>query len=223
MTIVRSTLITLGIIVILFAFEFLFAFTFSSVISNNQLTANQNITGLYLILPYLITYSLVLIYFKFSKFNFCLTNKTIQIRIKILVFTIFLIVIGNKFVELPFFDWKILFNKYLGTSFVIGNYSDHRYSTSLLYLALNVVIISPFFEECIFRYYMVGGLLKKYNFLTSILTSSILFSLIHISSPRNLIPTFILGFTSAIIYYNTKKIIFSIILHLLYNFLWFIT
>lgn len=217
MTILKSVIITVFIIVIFLAFDFLF------IILNDDLTNYQTVSILYDISSHLTAYSLALLYFKLSKDNFPLTNSIDKRKNKALVFTIFLFLIASQLINLPFFDWKILSNKYLGKSFVLSKYSNYNYSTFLLFKGISALIISPFFEEHIFRYYIFGGLLKKYSFLTSVLISSILFSSIHLASPRNLVPTFILGIICAVIYYNTKKIKYSIYMHLLYNFFWFIT
>jgi len=91
---------------------------------------------------------------------------------------------------------------------------------SILYKAISAVIFAPIFEEFFFRKYMFSELLKKHSPSVSILISSILFSLIHLPSYRNLIPTFVFGVISSLIYMKTKNIFYPIILHFLSNLSW---
>lgn len=211
MTIAKSILITICIIISLSILGFSFT------LIDDQSKSYQNILGLFFIIPNLVIYSIVLIYLNKSRRNFSFCKNIIKLKQGNLIFIIFLLVLGSQLFNMPIFDWKILASKFLGKLIFIENYTDQKFNLLLLYKMLNVIIVAPLFEEYIFRYYIFGGLLKKYSFSVSLFTSSFLYSLIHLLTPINLFPTFVLGIASAVIYYGTKQIRYSILFHLLYN------
>lgn len=92
-------------------------------------------------------------------------------------------------------------------------------------LFFNTVLIAPVLEELVFRNLVLKNLIKKKNILVSILISSILYSFIHINLLSfNLVPVlngFLIGLIFSIIYLRFK-IIYSIIAHILFNFIWFL-
>lgn len=85
-----------------------------------------------------------------------------------------------------------------------------------VYSFITIVIAAPIFEELIFRGIILNGLLKKYSPLKSILISSILFGVIHLN-PWQFISALILGMFSGWVYYKTKKLTLSILIHAVNN------
>jgi uncharacterized protein len=85
------------------------------------------------------------------------------------------------------------------------------FSTFLL-----LVIAAPFFEELIFRGIILDGLLKKYSPATSILISSILFGLAHLS-PWQGASGFIIGIFAGWIYYKSQSLSLTMIIHAAVN------
>ncbi len=81
---------------------------------------------------------------------------------------------------------------------------------------LSTVILAPILEEIIFRRFIMGGLLTNYSVKKSIIVSTILFSLIHISPPQ-IIGAIFYGAYFGFIYYKTKSIILPILLHFTAN------
>ncbi|MDO4702454.1 CPBP family intramembrane glutamic endopeptidase [Tannerella sp.] len=75
-----------------------------------------------------------------------------------------------------------------------------------------MVIAAPVFEELIFRGIILDGLLKRYSPTKSILVSSLLFGLVHLN-PWQFVTGFIIGFFSGWVYYRTRSLSFSIIIH----------
>lgn len=75
-----------------------------------------------------------------------------------------------------------------------------------------LVIAAPVFEELIFRGIMLEGLLRKYSPQTSIFVSSFLFGFVHLN-PWQFITGFILGIFSGWVYYKTRSLLPSIIIH----------
>ena len=81
---------------------------------------------------------------------------------------------------------------------------------------ITIVIAAPILEELIFRGIILDGLLKRYSPLRSILMSSILFGVVHLN-PWQFISAFIIGVFSGWVYYKTRKLTLSILIHFVNN------
>ncbi|WP_299582528.1 CPBP family intramembrane glutamic endopeptidase [uncultured Sunxiuqinia sp.] len=79
-----------------------------------------------------------------------------------------------------------------------------------------MVIAAPILEELIFRGIILDGLLKRYTPATSIMVSSLLFGIAHFN-PWQFITGLIIGAFSGWIYYKTKSLTLSIIIHAAVN------
>jgi uncharacterized protein len=77
-------------------------------------------------------------------------------------------------------------------------------------------IIGPILEEIVFRKIIFGSLHKRFSFFISALISSIIFGLAHFE-PAHLILYSAMGFTFAFLYNKTKRILVSIIAHVMMN------
>src|SRR5690606_12409202 len=124
---------------------------------------------------------------------------------------ILLIILGSEFRIRPFVDLV----RFLNNSPV--NFTYEGFSTYQIYFTITALLLAPIFEELFFRGFLFKKLITKNGFLTGLLVSSFLFSIIHWETPLNLIPAFIVGLISAVIFYKTGNIIYSILLHFLYN------
>lgn len=83
-------------------------------------------------------------------------------------------------------------------------------------MLLPTVIFGPILEELVFRRVIFGSLIQKQNFWISALLSGIFFAIIHLDFPHILLYT-ICGFIFAFLYYKTKRLITSIIAHMMLN------
>ena len=81
---------------------------------------------------------------------------------------------------------------------------------------LMIVIAAPILEELIFRGVMLDGLLKSYSPIKSILISSIFFGLVHLN-PWQFVAALVIGIFSGWVYYHTRNLMFSIVIHLVNN------
>ncbi len=217
MTILKSIIVTLVCFIIVILLDFLiFGFHYN-------LAIYPHIVGLSYIVPILLSYVLLIVYLHRSTPGIALKRVSVVRNYWLLVGLLIFLAIGDRLVDLPLFHWKDLSNKYFGTKFEIPEYPIYKFSFFKLYNYFSVLIVAPIFEEIFFRYYIFAGLLKKYSFLTALLVSSILFALIHIDSPRNLIPTFVFGIITAFVYFRTQKIIYSILLHFFTNAMWLVS
>lgn len=79
-----------------------------------------------------------------------------------------------------------------------------------------IVFIGPILEEVVFRRVIYGSLVQTTNFFVAALVSSIVFALIHLDF-SHIILYAISGFIFAFLYHKTKRIITSIIAHMMLN------
>lgn len=83
-------------------------------------------------------------------------------------------------------------------------------------MILSTVVFGPILEEYVFRRVIFGSLIQTQNFWIAALLSGIFFAIIHLDFAHILVYT-ISGFIFAFLYYKTKRIITSIIAHMMLN------
>jgi hypothetical protein len=81
-----------------------------------------------------------------------------------------------------------------------------------IYAFILMVIAAPVMEELIFRGIILDGLLKIYSPLKSILVSSLLFGIVHLN-PWQFVTALIIGIFSGWVYYKTRSLLPSVIIH----------
>ena len=81
-----------------------------------------------------------------------------------------------------------------------------------IYAFILMVVVGPVMEELIFRGIILDGLLKNYAPLKSILISSLLFGIVHLN-PWQFVTALIIGIFSGWVYYKTRSLLASIIIH----------
>lgn len=128
-----------------------------------------------------------------------------------------LIVIGYGFVGQPFWDYNRLIEYYQNSSLEPSTRSFRVPDLQYAYFLIGTLFVAPIFEELFFRKFLFLKLLEKYKLHWAITISSICFSAIHFETPGNLIPSLIFGLLSCLIYFKTKKISYSILLHFINN------
>lgn len=130
---------------------------------------------------------------------------------------IFAIAVGILIAMRPFNDIVSIFDKFIGKDYTFRGPQMEVINMEFVYKSIGAIIVAPIIEELIFRKYILGGLLTNYNPRLSILISSICFSIIHIETPLMLLPTFFVGIFAGMIYFKTKKISYTILLHFFGN------
>ncbi|WP_075620373.1 CPBP family intramembrane glutamic endopeptidase [Paenisporosarcina indica] len=81
---------------------------------------------------------------------------------------------------------------------------------------LSIAIFAPILEELIFRRVIFGSLVQKTNFFIAGFVSAVVFAIIHFDFTHILLYA-VSGFIFAFLYYKTKRILTSIISHMLLN------
>ncbi len=86
---------------------------------------------------------------------------------------------------------------------------------TILWLGALAVIAAPIFEEFIFRGLIFGGLRRSLGVGTAALASAAIFAIVH--PPASVVPVFVLGVCTALVYARTRMLAASMIVHALYN------
>ena len=81
---------------------------------------------------------------------------------------------------------------------------------------LLLVLIASIMEEWLFRGIILDGLLRTYTPAKSIILSSVLFGILHLN-PWQFVGATLIGLFSGWIYYRTKKLTLSILVHMTNN------
>ena len=83
-------------------------------------------------------------------------------------------------------------------------------------MMLVIAVIGPILEELVFRRVIFGSLIQVQSFWLSAIVSGVIFAAIHLDFEHIILYT-ICGLIFAFLYYKTKRIITSIISHILLN------
>ncbi len=86
---------------------------------------------------------------------------------------------------------------------------------TMLWLGALAVIAAPIFEEFIFRGLIFGGLRRSLGTAGAVLASAAIFAIVH--PPASVVPVFVLGLCTALVYARTRMLAASMITHALYN------
>ena len=77
------------------------------------------------------------------------------------------------------------------------------------------VIAAPIFEEFIFRGLIFGGLRRSFGVWPATLASAAVFAILH--PPLAIVPVFVLGVCTALVYERTRSLLAPMIVHAVYN------
>ena len=190
-------------------FIFLFISIFYSVINIKYTHLNSNV--IYLINSFTILICLILVYFKEIKEDikkFELKNLSISLKHYIIGLTIY-------------FIYQLIISKTI-TSNIPNNEEMVRnlFKANIFIAFVSSCFLAPILEEILFRFTLFKCTNNKYIFL---LTSSILFSLFHVTNLQSIVQIFflcsylILSFTLSYILYKSKNICNSILVHSIHN------
>ena len=190
-------------------FIFLFISIFYSVINIKYTHLNSNV--IYLINSFTILICLILVYFKEIKEdikNFKLKNLSISLKYYIIGLTIY-------------FIYQLIISKTITNNIPSNEEMVRNLFKSNIFIAfISACFLAPILEEILFRFTILKCTKNKYIFL---LTSSILFSIFHVTNLQSIVQIFflfsylILSFTLSYILYKSKNICNSIIIHSIHN------
>tara|TARA_R110000850_G_scaffold16697_1_gene51714 strand:+ start:54565 stop:55371 length:807 start_codon:yes stop_codon:yes gene_type:complete len=218
MTITKAILLTL-LLLILFALVQIGILVPLKYIYHTESLVFKHLEGISTILAFLIGYAILFLFFWKAKPGDFKRDKFSKPNV-LTVTCLFVIAVGLKLFYQPFFDMEKILNYFRNGDFFIDYPGYYDIGIFTYYHIISAIFIAPVCEELFFRKYMLSGLLKKYNTVIALSVSAICFSIIHIETPANLIPTFFFGIISGLVFIKTKNIIYSIALHLIMNIFW---
>ncbi len=216
MTVFKAILLTLLLI-------FVFSLTqigFGLLLYETELIPEylQNHVGITTVISFVVAYVVLFQFFWKPKQNTLNNISFKDYKIKFLPYFV-LIVFGLQLVNRPFWDFGKIWNYFNYSEFQTNFSSVNGFNPAFFYGSVSTLIISPILEELYFREFLLSKLLEKNSKIIGIVISSLCFAIIHIETPFNLIPTFIFGIISSLIFMKTKNIGYSIFLHFLVNLL----
>lgn len=94
--------------------------------------------------------------------------------------------------------------------------SENEDSLSVIFV-IEAIVAAPIIEEIVFRYACIELLDDKFKSCSIILTVSIVFALLHNYNIQGFFSIFILSVAISVLYYRTRKMIYPISIHILYN------
>lgn len=218
MKIYKAFLYTVLLVLIQSLIGLLIGLIFRQIDPNSQVFYDHSL-GLFRTFAQLTGYLIFFNYFWKPKINWIQKNDFKINNFKVILLII-LIGTGYELIKSPFSDFNNLL-KHLNKNNLINhsNYFNH-FNIEWIYRSFGVLIIAPIFEEFFYRKYLINNLLLKNSKILALAVSSLCFSIIHFETPNNLIPAFLFGVGSGIIYLKTNKIGYSILLHFFCNSLW---
>lgn len=169
-----------------------------------------------IIISIFLSYLIVFYFFWKPRLNFTSSLDFTDYKAKI-VFYLIIIAIGFQLAGKPFWDIGKIWDYYRYSHFENDIDSFNEFSPRFYYRTFVILIISPIFEELFFRKFLLKKVIEKNKKHIAIIVSSLCFALIHIETPNNLIPAFIFGILSSLIYLKTNRIKYSILLHFMIN------
>ncbi|MFV8379867.1 CPBP family intramembrane glutamic endopeptidase [Flavobacterium sp. LB3R33] len=118
------------------------------------------------------------------------------------------------------FIFTIGINKPLNNiiNYILNNKTELHNPFSNPLSAIGAILFAPILEEIIFRGIILKGLLTRYTPKYAIIFSSIIFGLIH-GRPMQMWGALLIGLIFGWIYYKTKSIATTILLHSFVNFI----
>lgn len=138
---------------------------------------------------------------------------------KKLILSCICMILGYIFIKLIIISNLGLFLNISPTKGIFNPYIQNRNYINILLVAIQIIIIGPIIEELYFRKILLGKLLKlSNNKVKSILFSAIIFGIVHFNLIQGIV-AFLGGIVLGIIYYYTKSIKLTILVHILNNFL----
>jgi len=138
-----------------------------------------------------------------SKYNFSLSSMKIMVLISISIIAIQTGIVSPIVSSLPMPEiMKKIFLEFANQNGIFS--------------FIVIVIAAPIIEELIFRGIILNGLLQRYSPVKSIIISSVLFGIVHLN-PWQFISALIIGLFSGWVYYRTRKLTLSIMIHSVNN------
>lgn len=148
-------------------------------------------------------------------------NKYVVLNIRMnwrMFFALIVLSIGFYVIKHPIYFFDSLVN-YGGSTDLHFTINNQQLNWSVI---VTMVILTPIFEELLFRGYIFTRLRKEFNIVTAITINCILFSLVHLPDVSAAVNALLLGVISCLLMIWTRTIVLPILLHFSVNLFWYI-
>lgn len=149
-----------------------------------------------------------------------ISKLDIKIIISVITFFSSLSIVYNNFFIWFISQFKLSPNVFIDNTETVTN--EYSSLLGLILGLVSVAIVIPIIEELYFRVLSIEFLKKDFSIVISVIISSIVFSIAHLSKIQNSIELFITAIFLAVIYIKTKNAFYSIIAHMTHNALYVI-
>ncbi|WP_442902258.1 lysostaphin resistance A-like protein [Flavobacterium sp. C4GT6] len=203
----------ISVIILLIILEFLFTLLIYILFPRMNMEIGVQVA---IDLSLLVTF-LVASKFFFNKNKVLVKNSIFDFRLAfIFLILAFIWVYISPIFKYPFFSYNLDFS---GIDFTIEKFSIINDKSFFSYYSfIRLLLITPILEELLFRRLILANLFSRYNIYISIVITSLLFSFCHLDLNNSLI-FFIGSIILCLAYLKTRDIRYSIILHILMNFI----
>lgn len=203
------TMLFLLIVIIVLLFVNIFFIVIDIPISSGEMISES--------IAYIVGFCVVKKLLKNIKIIDHISFSKLDIKIIIAIITLFssLSIAYNNFSTWLLYKWNLTSNFFIDNS----ESSANEYSSllGLILGLLSVAIIAPIIEELYFRVLSIDFLRKDFSITISVIISSFIFSIAHVSQVQDTIELFISSIIMAAIYIKTKNVFYSIVAHMTHN------
>lgn len=138
------------------------------------------------------------------------------------IFFLFVLASAILIISDPFTDVKEFINGLNDKKLRILVFKITDFDINRILILIGTVFLTPIFEEIVFRKQLIEILLIKYKPIGAIIISALLFAFVHLNI-NDVVALFFWGLIFGIVYYKTRAVEYSILLHSFSNFPTFIT
>lgn len=139
-----------------------------------------------------------------------------------IVFIAFALTALTFIVTIPFNNPRVFYNEITSGRIIFLIWETTQITGNNLIMMIGTLLLAPIAEEVLFRKQLIEILLGKYSPIKAILISSFIFALVHLRI-NDFFSLFIWGSLFGYIYFRTRSLGISIILHSCSNFFTYIT
>lgn len=196
--------------------SYLIFLIFSLLNNSNFYTLAENPSIEFLVGTASSLYLAFILFTNFQKSNLTfdkIINHKNKLNLKLILFTgIVNIVFASGFNSIALYKLSFLFPSYVEYELNIKYFNN---IPELILFSISAILLAPVIEELFFRGIVLQKLSNKWGVKSGVLTSSLLFAVLHLNIA--IISIFILSIMFSVLYFKTRNLLTSILCHCFYN------
>ncbi len=192
--------------VLIFMFSVLLAFF----VFNIEMLEEMDVVFIFLLFP---------IAFLYKQYPFDIFSLKLDIRSTLTPLLIGFVVMYIFMLPFPPRAWNLEEINYFSNEF--NSISEFSWGKRWFYL-LNLIVLTPILSELYFRGYIYRILKNRYDMITGIIVSSLIYSAMHFQLETAFLETFMPGLALAYVYEKSNSIIVASLVHSSGNVIWLV-